>query len=686
MYLSKPKKRGVEYLCLIESTYDKETKKPKKIVIKNFGRYDVFLRDHPEELKELEEKYGNKKEKYKAEKEKIINDFFNISDKAKYIANKKDKLIPLNTSFLFLKKIWDDDLLMPRLFYHLSQLKSHPKIEYNPSLISLYFSVLKIISPSSHKKGIEASPRFLGDPLDNVNQNDVYRCLKYLSDYKESILIHVNNKINDLYPRSKSIVFYDCTNCYFETSSNDEYFYKLKTLRKIRKILKKTTGNNFDNMSNKDLDNIIMFDDNYKSLLEDTISSFGEPFRMYGVSKEKRFDLPIVSIALVIDENAFPIDFKVFPGNKAEQKTMVEAIKSLKTKYNIKHAILVADSALNSTLNLSMLLEEGMGFSVSKSALTLSDKIRNSELNLETFSEISNFSDETNKFLYKIIPFTQKSRCKTDDGKILSKTIKCNLMITFSSKRKDRDIAIINELINKANNAIKNKDKISSRKVGWKQFVKTSSTNDNENKEIAISLDNDLIEKRKKCAGFSSILYKEPPGCDELQPQYVANSYHRLVKIEECFRIMKHEFDIRPMYVRHPDSINGHVLLCVLSLVMIRLIQKKLDENNIHMSIEEICSTLSEQKVSVLNINNDNDFLIFNTEEIDLSDNKSIGQLSINEKFIKTLGFEPLQKLVISPGEMREYFGLRTLSLSKRQTVKVPDGEFQSSGVSTHTD
>nr|MCR5812918.1 hypothetical protein [Desulfovibrio sp.] len=88
----------------------------------------------------------------------------------------------------------------------------------------------------------------------------------------------------------------------------------------------------------------------------------------------------------------------------------------------------------------------------------------------------------------------------------------------------------------------------------------------------------------------------------------------------------------------------------------------------------------------VLNINNDNDFLIFNTEEIDLSDNKSIGQLSINEKFIKTLGFEPLQKLVISLGEMREYFGLRTLSLSKRQTVKVPDGEFQSSGVSTHTD
>ena len=93
---------------------------------------------------------------------------------------------------------------------------------------------------------------------------------------------------------------------------------------------------------------------------------------------------------------------------------------------------------------------------------------------------------------------------------------------------------------------------------------------------IAVALNDKKIEKRRECAGFAAILFQPPPGSEEsMNADYVSSLYHHLVQIEECFRIMKNEFEIRPLFVRDRDSVTGHVLLCVVALIMVRLIQNK---------------------------------------------------------------------------------------------------------------
>ena len=262
-------------------------------------------------------------------------------------------------------------------------------------------------------------------------------------------------------------------------------------------------------------------------MLETIYESMGEPLRMHGPSKEKRFDLPLVSIALVVDEHAIPIDFKVFSGNKAETSTMKEMVEELKKKHQIRNAILVADSALNGTKNLSMLLEEGLGFSVAKSSLSFTEKIRENELNLNDFQTIKDESGNDTGKLYKIVDYHNVKYDPselTEDGKSKKYTIDCKMMITFSKSRYERDIAVLEENIKRARQAIETQEVISINSNGWKQLIllekdesqdgESSSEGDKKNKkkeksQFAVSLNKDAIEKRRKCAGFAGILFHD---------------------------------------------------------------------------------------------------------------------------------------------------------------------------------
>ena len=452
---------------------------------------------------------------------------------------------------------------------------------------------------------------------------------------------HLCNRVGEVIPRKKSLIFYDCTNCYFETPCNDVYWNRKKGLRILRRKLRKENPE-FQKLSDRDLNTVINESPEYSLLLEELIESLGEPLRMHGVSKEKRFDLPLISISLVIDEHAIPIDFQIYAGNQAEASTMVESIKRLKEKYDIKNAVLVADSALNGTKNLDMLLKEGLGFAVAKSALTFTDKIRSSELDSATFSQIKDEAGNKTSSLYKIIPYQNvKYERKLENGKWVSNkySIDCNMMITFSETRKNRDLSTLEENILQARAAIERKAQINLTKNGWKQFVITSdevtanadqnesasgqseqadgasNTSDNndvndekqkttgKSKEtkakksepcIAVALNDKKIEKRRECAGFAAILFQPPPGSEEsMNADYVSSLYHHLVQIEECFRIMKNEFEIRPLFVRDRDSVTGHVLLCVVALIMVRLIQNK--------AAEKKCSITASKLKEIMN-------------------------------------------------------------------------------------
>jgi transposase len=725
MFLSIKKAGGGRYLYLIESVYDPDTKKVKKKVVQNFGNYDEFIEKYPEKYKELDEKYGKSKEKFKAQKNETINAYFsaNISSTDDILKNFKG-LYPQNLAHLMLRGIWKDDLLMPKIIDRI-KVQEGLVFEYSVSEIALYYSALKLVSPMSYLAGKEHSPRFLCDPMSSYTTDDIYRCLHFLSKYKERIMKHLCSRIDEVVPREKSLLFYDCTNCYFETPNNDVYWNRRKAQRILRRKLRKEIPA-YKSLSDRALNTVINESPEYCRMLEEFIESLGEPLRMHGVSKEKRYDLPLISISLVIDEHAIPIDFQIYAGNQAEASTMVESIKQLKKKYDIKNAVMIADSALNGTKNLEMLLKEGLGFAVAKSALTFTDKIRKNELDLSTFSKIKDEAGNETDFLYKIVPYqnVKYERTIENEERISKKySVDCSMMITFSETRKNRDIATLEENIQQAKAAIERKTQINLTKSGWKQFVITSdevsesaaenhsvsnqatseqtdtqqktaseSKADNdekqknkdksENKEstkmkksepcIAVALNEKIIEKRRQCAGFAAILFHNPPGSEEtMEAEYVSSLYHHLVQIEECFRIMKSEFEIRPLFVRDRDSVTGHVLLCVVALIMVRLIQRRSAEKGYTITaakLKEIMKALTMQAL----YRDDNHCVYLKSKEFNLINGlrnaeKENTSSEAEPDFLFELLTGEKMPAVATMEELRKIFKIKSMNRSEEQ-------------------
>lgn len=693
---------GIYYLYLINSTFDPNTKKQKQKIVQSFGQLDSFMKNNPKEYAELQQKFGNKRERNRIYREQAVTQLLQESKNSASDLNRllnAKHLMPQNFAHLALLKLWNDDLLMSRHFYYLVR-SNKIKVEFNISEIALYFSMLRMVYPSSYLEGLEVSPRFLGDPMNEYSTDDVYRCISLLAKHKDSIMKHVNKRINSLVKRDKSLLFFDCTNCYFETPYNDTYWYRKKALRKLRRELEKS-DDNFKNLSKKEFYQIVEESPVYTKRLEEIISSFGDPMRMHGPSKEKRHDLPLVSIALVIDEHAIPIDFKVFAGNQAETSVMIKIIKDLKAKHNIHNAILVADSALNSTKNLSKLLDEKMGFSVAKSALSFNNEIRKNELDLKTFEPMKDEAGNDTSLLYKIIDYKNTKYDRTElttEGKSTKYVINCNLMITFSKDRYNRDIAVLEDNINRAKKAIATKEQIKASNTGWKALVNVSGDSENtsfpDNKQVnniettedndvknsqnkknsqitrAISLNEDIIEKRKQCAGFAGILFREPPDSKEsLSPSYVSTLYHHLVSIEECFRIMKHDLEIRPAYVRNDQSIKGHVLICVLSLIMIRLIQRKFAEEGYSVTVQQIQQCLENLKLMILTMDGQH-CVYLNTLEAEKrcclrSQRKTntLGDNEFKEKLLKILDCGAIE-FINTIDQLRSNFHVKKLSIS----------------------
>lgn len=185
---------------------------------------------------------------------------------------------------------------------------------------------------------------------------------------------------------------------------------------------------------------------------------------MRGPSKEHRFDLPLTSIALVINEEGIPIDFYVYAGNASEFKTMAASIESLKQKYNVKESIVVADRGLNSAANLKMLQSNDLGFLMAQKVSNLDQKTTKAMFDPEGYVPIIRQGEEVARF--KVVKdWTKKGKRKAEDTK-------CTLVLTFDKKRQKRDLAVLEVwkqlVLKKQAQGIKVKPKSS----GWASIAK----------------------------------------------------------------------------------------------------------------------------------------------------------------------------------------------------------------------
>lgn len=609
-YVSVIKSRGRRYLSVREIYYDEHNKRRFRTV-KTFGSLDKALQADPEIIEKLKKEYdwqpGTEKTGAKL-KAAVAGVAASVSGTASLKAPVYPA-VSLCYGLQPLKIVWDEWL---GLKYKMAYLREKEGLRFDVGQAARYLASIKIIRPDSHCGAFELQTAFLGEPLRDVGLRSLYRTLRFVSKYRDELLAHVNRRVTAEFGRDLTLVFYDCTNVYFESPYDDKQRLFRAVLKQMRREaaaqgltpaaeLGTARGWELDNLSSELVDAAL---DKIAARLPQA-----DCLRMRGNSKEHRTDLPLMEVALVIDSRGIPLDFETFAGNTSEFNTMPVLITALTRKYDIKNVVVVADRGLNSLANLDMLARHGLNFIVAQKLSNLPETVQEQCLNPAAFKSpdtppadgnATGSGDGSGSDLrYQKLPFEKTGWVKPTKStdKRRKVTLKGTLLVTYSRSARRRDIAQLEQEILTARQAVRDRrDMRPSFSAGWRSLVSVARTpkdaDDNE-RYTASALKEDVIAARRRRAGFAAVICGGPTFATlPLNDRDVLNSYHRLLKIEDCFRIMKSNFSLRPMFVRSKESINGHITLCVLALIMLRLLEIRLSESGHPLTAAEIGTAL----------------------------------------------------------------------------------------------
>ena len=469
-----------------------------------------------------------------------------------------------------LKPIWNETLKLKALVRY---QQSKTDIEFDAEALLWQTVVNRIVSPSSHLKHYRSQTNWLGNSLAETNLRSLYRMLSFAARIKKPILRGLNKALNQAMPRDLSVVFYDVTNTWFETVWDDEHQWAMEVEKQLSALPSGATS------------------EERRQLIEKLERARTSSLRMRGPSKECRKD-PIVSIAMVVDRDGIPIDFRVYPGNSSEKTTMKCSIDELAKTYKITNAVVVADNGLNTNANLIRLVKENQGFLLAHSL----SKAKQDSVD-EWLKDTGWQWDKEKERKIKIIP----SSLIDEDGVVQTNY---RMVIGWSEKRNREDMFKIEMHEQGAREAIAHHAKLPLATFGWKKYIETE-------KNKAQKINEKELAKDKKLAGYYAYLFKDSREFDkewvklpaeekkELSGWEIIEQYKKQAQIEECFRIMKTNFNLRPMYVYTDEHIEAQVLICVLALILLRILSKKLKLAGSPMTTEQILAALNTAKLSV---------------------------------------------------------------------------------------
>lgn len=360
----------------------------------------------------------------------------------------------------------------------------------------------------------------------------VYRALDKLNEVKIELQKFISDQIKSIVGRDSSYAYYDVTNYYTEI--------------------------------------------NFPSNEED--------LRQRGVSKEHRLD-PIIQLGLFIDNNGLPISMSLFKGNTADTKTLQPIMQEIKHHYQLHRLIVVADKGLNSTSNINYIVNNNDGYVVSQILKGKKGK-RYQEI---LFDEAGYTYNQDRTFKYKL--FSEEYEGLDESGQIVLR--KRNVLIYWKLEDalmaiRKRDDKVERALKSIGNNAY-------AIKHTYEEYIKETHLIDDTGEiadKISKTLNQEKIENDALYDGYFCIITSEL----EYDYQKIMEVYGGLWRIEESFRITKSNLETRPIYVSNENRINGHFLICYVALVIIRLLQYKM---NYSMSVERIVRALNTSKCLV---------------------------------------------------------------------------------------
>lgn len=529
-------KTNKKTLVYLTESYRINSKKTAQRHLKCFGNLEDLEKDNPHILAEL-------KEKAKTMSKKDITTL-DIDFTAK---NKGEHCIK-NFGYFFLKAIYNE-LEINKFLEKNNKYKTD--YDLNKVLELLVFS--RILQPQSKSSTVKNKKVFFEDY--DISLNDCYRSLNIINELKTSLEVHLDKKVVEKYGRDSTLNFYDVTNYYFEKPYED-----IDTLKSDGTIEK-------------------------------------EAIIKTGLGKDKKYDLPIVQMGLLIDNNGLPRTHKIFPGNKADITTLVESLEELKENFSSEKIILTADKGLNSGSNIAYLLDSNNGYIVSQKVRGSSKEFKEIVLNDEDY--IYN-QDKTFKSKSFIQTRTIKYNKKNTDGseEKCSKEVTEKVVCLWSKNYDDRSKIERAKLEERIDNLVKQPTKLASmNKKGLKKYILQNEINKEtgevEHTKTIVKKNIKKLEEDSKFDGYYAIITSET----ELETSQVIEKYRGLWRIEESFKVIKSDFEARPIYLKNNDRIKAHFMVCFLSLLIIRILQLK---TGFKYSSTQIIETLKEVNVSYL--------------------------------------------------------------------------------------
>lgn len=561
--------------------YDRKSKDPsyfvqqgirngKKVTTKNIfkiGKHSELLaQGHADPLayaKEVVEEYNKKMKSEKVDLE-ITIDFNKKLIPSDNVASKSSLL---NIGYFFLQDIYSKLNLKD----FIKNITKDKKITYNLNDITRFLTFDRILNPRSKLAAVNNLDFFYEKP--SFSHQNVLRGMDILADHYDSYLQHLFENSNTIVKRDTSICYYDCTNYYFEIETADEPYY------------------------------------------DEVTGEYLYGLRQYGPSKEHRPN-PIVEMGLFMDKDGIPLTMGLYPGNMNEQKTVHELeTKLIKTLKN-KRLIYCGDAGLGSASIRAFNDMGGRAFIVTQSIKKLSEELQNDIFNDTGYKLLSNNScvtlkhmksfnkfDENNISLYQDKAYKEiivdsnidlglfeEKIFKNGNTKIVKSkaNLKQKIIITYSRKMAEYQKNIRNKQIERAKALLaRGVDDIRKGPNDIARFIK--STN-----KTLYTLDQDRIDLEEKYDGFyaiaTNLLEDDPKDIIEINSQRY--------KIEDCFRVLKTNFNGRPVHHRLDNRIVAHFMICYTALLIYRLLEKQLKDKKYDFTINEILTTLKNMNVS----------------------------------------------------------------------------------------
>ncbi len=448
-----------------------------------------------------------------------------------------------NGGYLFLQQVYYE-LGLDRIC---AMIRTRHGFSYNLNSILSRLVYTRILYPASKLSSYKDSGRFIEQPDFELHQ--IYRALSVLAEESDYIQARLFRNTMAIQERRTEVIYYDCTNFYFEIEE-------------------------------------------------------AEDDKQFGVSKENR-PLPIVEMGLFMDRDGIPLAFCINPGNESEQLSLIPLEKKLMEKFDMSQFIVCTDAGLSSNTNRYF---NSYGKADATRDFITTQSVKKLKAHLKKWAlapEGWRLSGSDGRTTYNINELDEaecldriyyKSRWIKEkveaviDGQSRKVELEQQLIVTYSIKYRNYLRAIRNRQVERARKAVAAGAKAVERKRqnDPKRFIKVNhATKDGDVAEqAACYIDEDAIAKEEQYDGFYAV-------CTSLEdgPEPIIKVNQRRWEIEECFRIMKSEFQARPVYLKLQDRIVAHFITCFISLIVYRYLERKLDNR---YTVGQIIDTLQE--------------------------------------------------------------------------------------------